>query len=465
MMRLTAGIIATANAVRLDGVEPNAVITDYVTDSREAKPDALFIAIAGARADGHDFAAEVIAAGCAAVLSSRPLGVPAIIVDDPVLALGRLAHWVRTEILDARVVAVTGSAGKTSTKELIAAVLSTAGPTVGAIGSFNTEVGVPLTILRADPTTEFLVLEMGMRGEGQIRYLAELARPDIGVIVNVGSAHLELLGSRENIAHAKGELVRELESDGVAILNGDDPLVRAQAAHCRSAVLTFGRGLECDVRAEDVRIDSHACAAYTLRYRDQAVPVSLAVAGEHFVENSLAAAAVGLALGLDLVAIGAALRAARLQSKWRMEVTELDDHVTVINDSYNANPESTTAALEALVAMSAGRRSIAVLGEMRELGSASAEEHARIGRRVAELGIEHVVCVGAATAPLAEAARAAGADQVVDVVDPAAAIDYLQSALIPGDVLLIKASRGIALDAVAAAVIDSRSIDSRGGAR
>jgi UDP-N-acetylmuramoyl-tripeptide--D-alanyl-D-alanine ligase len=430
---------------------PEDLITDVRTDSREVSAGCLFIAIKGERADGHDFAADVIAAGAKAVLSARVLDQPCIVVDDPVLALGRLARWVRAELLTCSVIGITGSSGKTSTKELIAGLLAVDGPTVCPEGSFNTEVGVPLTILRADETTKYLVLEMGMRGEGQIRYLAEMARPTIGVLVNVGTAHLELLGSREAIARAKGELIEELPPGGFAILNGDDPLIMAKADDTMASVVTFGRSVGCDVRATDVRLDAAARPSFTLTYDHQSEPVTMKVHGEHFVQNALAAASVALALGIRLDVVAAGLRIAGLDSKWRMEVRELGNNVTLVNDSYNANPESMRAALAATASMAAGRRSWAVLGEMRELGESSREEHASLGRAAAAMGIDRLVCIGDALMPTHEAALAAGlkSDLVTSIED---AVSIVTNEAITGDVIVVKASRGIALERVADAL-------------
>lgn len=427
------------------------VISDVRVDSREISTGCLFVAIKGERADGHDFAADVIAAGATAVLSDRVLDQPCIVVDDPVLALGRLAHWVRSTRLTCTVIGVTGSSGKTSTKELIAGLLAVDGPTVCPEGSFNTEVGVPLTILKADESTKYLVLEMGMRGEGQIRYLAEIARPSVGVLVNVGTAHVELLGSREAIARAKGELIEELPPGGFAILNGDDPLILAKADDTKASVLTFGRSLGCDVRATDVRLDAAARPSFTLTYDNASEPVTLKVHGEHFVQNALAAASVALALGISIDVVAAGLRIAGLDSKWRMEVRELGNNITLVNDSYNANPESMRAALAAAASMAAGRRSWAVLGEMRELGETSRAEHESLGRAAAAMGIDRLVCIGDALIPTHEAALAAGlkSDLVTSIDD---AVSIVTTEAITGDVIVVKASRGIALERVADAL-------------
>lgn len=451
MIALTVAQVCEATNGIAHHLALTELIADVRIDSREITADCLFIAIKGERSDGHDFAADVIAAGARAVLSSRELDQPCIVVDDPVLALGRLARWVRTRLLNCTVIGVTGSSGKTSTKELIGGILSADGPTVCPKGSFNTEVGVPLTILNADESTKYLVLEMGMRGEGQIRYLTEIAVPSVGVIVNVGTAHAELLGSREAIARAKGEIVDNLPPDGFAILNGDDPLILAKAKHTKANVVRFGRGVDCEVRATDVRLDAAARPSFTLTHRDESVAVTLKVHGEHFVQNALAAAAVALSLGIHIDVVAAELRIAGLDSKWRMEVHELGNHITLVNDCYNANPESMRAALAATASMAAGRRSWAILGEMRELGETSSIEHESLGRAAAEMGIDRLICIGDALLPTHESALAAGLKSfaVTDIQD---AVSIITTEAIPGDVIVVKASRGIALERVADAL-------------
>jgi UDP-N-acetylmuramoyl-tripeptide--D-alanyl-D-alanine ligase len=445
-----AQVCAATNGVA-HHLAPEEMITDVRTDSREISASCLFVAIKGERADGHDFAADVISAGARAVLSARELDQPCIVVDDPVLALGRLAQWVRRHLLTATVIGITGSSGKTSTKELIAGLLAADGPTVCPDGSFNTEVGVPLTILKADESTKYLVLEMGMRGLGQISYLTEIAEPSVGVLVNVGLAHVELLGSREAIARAKGEIVEGLPADGFAILNGDDPLVVAKGDNTRANVVLFGEGVNCDVRATDIRLDAAARPSFTLTYDNRSEPVTLKVHGEHFVQNALAAASVALSLGIKIDVVAAGLRIAGLDSKWRMEVRELGNNITLVNDTYNANPESMRAALAATASMAAGRRSWAILGEMRELGESSREEHESLGRAAHSMGIDRLVCIGDALIPTHEAALAAGlkSDLVTSLED---AVSIVTNEAITGDVIVVKASRGIALERVADAL-------------
>jgi UDP-N-acetylmuramoyl-tripeptide--D-alanyl-D-alanine ligase len=462
---LTVAALAEAMAGTAHAVDAGTVVSDVVTDSRSVPPRSMFVAIRGERVDGHDFAARAVAAGALVVLADHVIvdaeggALPCIVVPDPVVALGRLAAWVRETRLDCTVVAITGSSGKTSTKDLIAAVLRELGPTVSPVGSFNTEVGLPLTILSAGPDTRYLVLEMGMRGEGHIDYLVRIARPDVGVVINVGSAHLGMLGSREAIARAKGELVAGLGAGSTAILNGDDPLVREMASLSGSAVLTFGESAGCDVRATGIRLDALARPSFTLvdgrPGAGGSADVVLAFSGEHYVSNALAAASVGLSVGATLDQVAAGLAAARPTSRWRMEVSTAPAGYTVVNDAYNANPESMRAALKSLAAMADGRRTWAVLGEMLELGPDSMAEHDAIGRLAVRLDISKLVCVGAGTRVMFLAASNEGSwnDESVHVPDVDAAIALLRAELGPDDVVLVKASRGIGLERVAEALL------------
>jgi UDP-N-acetylmuramoyl-tripeptide--D-alanyl-D-alanine ligase len=461
---LTVGEIAAATSGTLRAIAPDTVVTGVCVDSRAVTPGAMFVAIAGERVDGHAFAEDVIAAGAVVVLAARDLdasdgtALPAIVVDDPVAALGRLAAWVRRERLTCTVVAITGSSGKTTTKDLVAAMLSGVGPTVSAVGSFNTEVGLPLTILSADADTRFLVLEMGMRGPGHISYLVDVARPDVGAVINVGSAHLGMLGSREAIAAAKSEIVAGLAPDAVAVLNGDDPLVRAMSQVTPARVVTFGESPACDVRATDISLDEAARPSFNLvDERSGALEqVALHLSGEHYVANALAAAAIGLAVGATLSQVATGLAAAESVSRWRMEVRTAPGGFTVVNDAYNANPESMRAALKTLAAMGRGHRTWAVLGEMRELGPAAMEEHDAIGRLAVRLDISRLVCVGEGTRVMHLGASNEGSwgDESVHVDDIDAAIALLREQVRPGDVVLVKASRSIGLERIAEALLE-----------
>jgi UDP-N-acetylmuramoyl-tripeptide--D-alanyl-D-alanine ligase len=441
--RLAGGALVGADAAAL-------VSGPVVVDSRAVVPGALFVAIKGERVDGHDYAAAAVEAGAVAVLADRALpGLASIVVAQPVPALGLLARGVLDRLPGVRVVGLTGSSGKTSTKDLVATLLSSAGETVAPPGSYNTEIGLPLTVLQAGTGTAFLVLELGARGIGHIRYLTSIAPPQVGVVLNVGSAHLGEFGSREAIATAKGELVEALPAGGLAVLSADDALVAAMAGRTAARVVTFGLSPAADVRAEELTMASGR-AGFRLVAPQGAAPVRLRLVGEHQVQNALAAAAVALDAGLGTSEVAGLLSAAEPRSRWRMEVTERADGVTVVNDAYNANPESMRAALRALVAIAGGRRSWAVLGEMRELGAAADAEHGAIGRLAAELGIDRVVVVG----PLGAAIHGAGSSSSVMVADIAAALDLLRAELEPGDVVLVKASRAAGLERVAGALLE-----------
>ncbi|MGX1130057.1 UDP-N-acetylmuramoyl-tripeptide--D-alanyl-D-alanine ligase [Streptomyces glaucescens] len=438
--------------------DPSVMVTGpVVRDSREVEPGALFAAFVGERVDGHDFAPQVVAAGAAAVLGSRPCGVPAIVVDDVQAALGALArHVVRK--LGTTLVALTGSAGKTSTKDLIAQVLRRKAPTVFTPGSLNNEIGLPLTALSATEETRFLVLEMGARGIGHIRYLTELTPPKIGLVLNVGSAHIGEFGGREQIAQAKGELVEALPEDGTAVLNADDPFVRAMASRTKAKVLFFGESDEADVRAENVRLTDTGQPSFTLHTPSGCSDVTMRLYGEHHVSNALAAAAVAHELGMSAEEIATALSEAGSLSRWRMEVTERPDGVTVVNDAYNANPESMKAALRALAAMGKGRRTWAVLGKMAELGDEALAEHDAVGRLAVRLNVSKLVAVGgreAAWLQLGAYNEGSWGEESVHVSDAQAAVDLLRSELRPGDVVLVKASRSVGLESVAQALLET----------
>ncbi|GAA3780701.1 UDP-N-acetylmuramoyl-tripeptide--D-alanyl-D-alanine ligase [Streptomyces chiangmaiensis] len=462
MIALSLAEIATVVGGQMHDIpDPSVqVAAPVVRDSREVEPGGLFVAFVGERVDGHDFAPAVIEAGAAAVLASRPVGVPAIVVDDVQAALGALArHVVRR--LGATLVALTGSAGKTSTKDLIAQVLQRKAPTVWTPGSLNNEIGLPLTALGATEETRFLVLEMGARGIGHIRYLAGLTPPRIGLVLNVGTAHIGEFGGREQIALAKGELVESLPSKdegGVAVLNADDPLVRAMASRTPAKVVLFGESDEADVRAENVRLTVSGQPAFSLHTPSGCSDVTMRLYGEHHVSNALAAAAVAHELGMSAEEIATALSEAGTLSRWRMEVTERPDGVTVVNDAYNANPESMRAALRTLVAMGKGRRTWAVLGKMAELGDEALAEHDAVGRLAVRLNVSKLVAVGGREASwlqLGAYNEGSWGEESVHVSDAQAAVDLLRSELRPGDVVLVKASRSVGLESVAQALLET----------
>ncbi|MFH9857753.1 UDP-N-acetylmuramoyl-tripeptide--D-alanyl-D-alanine ligase [Streptomyces sp. NPDC017202] len=461
-----AEIAAVVGGQTYDIPDPSAQVTGpVVRDSREVEPGSLFVAFVGERADGHDYARAVVEAGAAAVLASRPVGVPAIVVDDVQAALGALARHVVRE-LGTTLVALTGSAGKTSTKDLIAQVLRRKAPTVFTPGSLNNEIGLPLTALSATEETRFLVLEMGARGIGHIRYLTGLTPPRIGLVLNVGTAHIGEFGGREQIAQAKGELVESLppaSGGGVAVLNADDPLVRAMASRTKAKVVLFGESDEADVRAENVRLTDTGQPAFRLHTPSGASDVTMRLYGEHHVSNALAAAAVAHELGMSAEEIATALSEADSLSRWRMEVTERPDGVTIVNDAYNANPESMRAALRALAAMgkasqAKGGRTWAVLGKMAELGDEALAEHDAVGRLAVRLNVGKLVAVGgreAAWLQLGAYNEGSWGEESVHVSDAQAAVDLLRSELRPGDVVLVKASRSVGLESVAQALLET----------
>ena len=468
MIALALGEIAGIVGGTLTGADPAAVVTGTVEfDSRQVGPGGLFLALAGERVDGHDFTARAVAAGAVASIVTRPVDGPSILVADGFAALAALATAVLRRLPDLTVVGVTGSSGKTSTKDVLAQLLARLGPTVAPPGSFNNELGHPYTVLRATTETRYLVLENSARGIGHIRYLTQIAPPRIGVVLNVGSAHLGEFGSREAIAQAKGELVEALPADGVAVLNADDRLVAAMAERTTARIVTVGLGRAADVRAADVTLDDLGRASFRLLAGGADEPVSLRLVGEHHVGNTLAAAAVALELGMAPAEVAAALSEATPVSRWRMELTERADGVLVINDAYNANPESMRAALKTLASVGRGRagRSFAVLGPMAELGDDAREEHDALGRLAVRLDIARVVAVGDAARPIQHGAALEGSwnGEASWVPDVDAAIAVLREELRPGDVVLVKASRAASLERVALAVADDAGGAGHGG--
>jgi UDP-N-acetylmuramoyl-tripeptide--D-alanyl-D-alanine ligase len=460
MIPLSAAEIATITSGDILGNGNIQVTGPVVIDSRQAVPGALFAALPGEHVDGHDYAAAAAAKGAAAVLAARPVpeaGAPVIVVPDVTVALGMLARAVLGRLPGATVVGITGSSGKTSTKDLTAQVIERLGPTIAPAGSLNNEIGLPLTVLRADETTRYLVLEMSARGIGHISYLTGIAPPKIGAVLNVGRAHAGEFGSIDAVAKAKGELVEALpagDAGGVAVLNADDPNVAAMAARTRARVVTTSvdPGCDSDFKATGAALDDLGRASFTLHTRAGTAPVTLTLHGGHHMANALAAAAVAAELGMDVQAIADALTAATARSKKRMELHERPDGVLVVNDAYNANPDSTRAAIDALRHLtSGGRRGLAVLGYMAELGDIATESHEEAGRLAARAGTAVIVAVGAGAGPVLDGARATDGWQgeAIAVPDPEAAVAALQSRLRPGDVVLVKASKSAGLWEVA----------------
>jgi UDP-N-acetylmuramoyl-tripeptide--D-alanyl-D-alanine ligase len=458
---LSLAQIAEITAGELYG-DPAAMVTGAVViDSRRAEPGGLFAAVAGERSDGHDFAAAAVAAGAAAVLATRPVPVPSVIVADIPAALGALARLVADSLPLTQIAGITGSSGKTSTKDLAAQLVERLGPTIAPAGSFNNEFGHPLTVLRADFATRYLVLELSARGPGHIAYLCRVAPPRYGVVLNVGRAHAGEFGGLDQVAQAKGELVEALPPasgasgavGGVAILNADDPRVLAMAARTQARIVTFGvQAPDATVLATDVRLDELGRPSFMLRTPEGSAPVTLRLHGAHNVPNALAASALAREFGLDLAGIADGLGAAVARSRWRMEVRQRADGVTVINDAYNANPESVRAALDALRHLARDGRGFAVLGHMAELGDTSRASHEEIGQSAAEAGLAGLIAVGAEAGPILSGARRVPSwpGEALAVPDGAAALAVLADRLKPGDVVLVKASRAARLEGIAA---------------
>lgn len=444
MRPLTAQWIANAVAGELVG-DVDAVVTSVVKDSREVTPGAMYVAFVGEHVDGHDYADAALAQGAAVCLTTLPVAAPHILVDDAAVALGSLARaylaLLRAEgELD--VIAITGSNGKTTTKDLLAQMLP---DSVAPEGSYNNEIGLPLTVLRADADTRHLILEMGASGPGHISYLTRIAPPDIAAVLMVGTAHAAGYAEADGIARAKEEIVAGLLPHGVAILNADDAAVAAMAARAPAAV-TFGQGADAHVRASEVTVE-RGRASFTVHAGGESAAVELRLVGEHHVTNALAAIAIALQSGLELAQAAAGVSAAEPVSRHRMAVTERPDGVTIIDDSYNASPESMRAALRALVDVADGARSFAVVGAMLEMGEASAAAHADVGHLAVRLGVDHLVVVGEDAKPAFDAAVREGSwgDEAVFVYTIGEAREYLAGNLAAGDVVLIKASHGTGL--------------------
>jgi UDP-N-acetylmuramoyl-tripeptide--D-alanyl-D-alanine ligase len=449
---LTLARIAEITGGRLHG-DPAAVVTgEVVIDSRRAGPDGLFAAVAGERADGHDFVSAAVAAGAVAVLATRPVPVPSVLVTDVPAALAALARATADSLPAVAIAGITGSSGKTTTKDLAAQLIERLGPTIAPAGSFNNEFGHPLTVLRADASTRYLVLELSARGPGHIAYLCGIAPPRYGAVLNVGHAHAGEFGGLDQVAQAKGELVEALPADGVAILNADDPRVLAMAARTAARVVTFGvHDRAASVRAAGVRLDEAGRPSFTLLTPDGPAPVTLRLHGAHIVPNALAAAALAGELGLGLADIADGLSAAVARSRWRMEVHRRGDGVTVINDAYNANPESVRAALQTLSHLARDGRAFAILGHMAELGDISRASHEDVGEFAARAELAGLIAVGEEAAPMLAGARRVRSwtGEALAVPDGAAALDALANQLKPGDVVLVKASRAAHLEGVA----------------
>lgn len=458
MIGMTATEVAAAVSGKLSGLAPEDISSARKvsglaqTDSREVQPGDVFFARQGEVSDGHLFAAQAVERGAELLVVERelPLGVPQVVVSDATIALGMLAQEnIRRAQADGRltVVGVTGSNGKTTTKNLIEAMAETLGPTVANIKSFNNEVGSPITMLRVAEDTLTLISEMGANSEGDVAKLVEMARPHIGVVLSVGLAHAGGFGGIEATFRAKSEMVRDLPHTAVAVLNRDDPWVSRMADYTEARIVWFGQRSDADVRASDIEASATG-TSFTLHLGGESLPVSFRVLGEHHVANAMAAAAVGLELGLTPAQIVDSLESTTLAAPGRMQVLPARDGITVINDAYNASPDSMSAALKTLAQIARpGARTVAVLGAMSELGELAGEEHDRIGLLVVRLGVSELVVVGKEARRLHISAINEGSwdGESVFFEDHDEALAYLLQTAQPDDTILLKSSNAVGL--------------------
>lgn len=466
MLTATCEMISAVTGAQHVAGEPQTVGNDVSIDSREIQPGAIFIALPGERTDGHDHVLAAIDAGARIIVMSREMGeVPGLqerterdgicVLTTPSTseALAQLAAWHRLR-LHAHVVGITGSTGKTTTKDFLNAVLRPRFRVVATAGNRNNDLGVPLTLLRAGADTDVLVVEMGMRGLGQIAFLADIARPEIGLVTNVGTSHIELLGTQDAVAAAKGELVRAIDADGAVFLNADDGYSETLALDSVAPVTMYGTGERANVRAVDIVLDDQSRASFTIIADSSHAQVHLPVPGRHNVYNALAATSVGLRLGLPLAEIADSLSRAEVTSM-RMQMFTTPDDVTVINDAYNANPTSMRAAVETLAGMRATGKRVAVLGDMAELGSLSELAHFQIGENVARLGIDRLIAVGPRATRIADGARAEGmpTESVWTMKDLESAATIIGETVSSGDVVLVKASRVMGLEKLVEGIV------------
>lgn len=430
--------------------DPSATFSQVSTDTRKISPGDLFLALQGERYDAHNFLVQAALAGAGGMVFSRtvelPAGLPAVKVRDTLVALQALALWNR-ERCGVRLVGVTGSTGKTTTKDMIASILSTRLNTLKTAGNFNNEIGLPLTLLAIEPHHEAAVVEMGMRGLGEIDALCRIARPDGAVVTNIGETHLELLGSVSNIASAKGEILDYVPKGGFAVLDAASPYIRREAGRCRGKVVFFGLEQPCDLMAENIRAEnggSHFTTVVAGKKSDYFLPVP----GRHNILNALAAIAVGLEFGLPEKDIAGGLATVEITGM-RQEIAEAGD-VKIINDAYNASPASTRAALQLLKELAGERRRVAVLGDMLELGPRTVPGHRQVGEAAAQLGLERLVTVGDLAASIADGAAAAGMrlERIYRCAGNDEALAVLDGMLREGDVVLVKGSRSMRMERI-----------------
>jgi UDP-N-acetylmuramoyl-tripeptide--D-alanyl-D-alanine ligase len=444
MITLLASQIAAIVGGSLAG-EDVEITAAPVLNSSAATQGSIFLAFSGEKLDGHDFVTDAFSRGSVLAITTKPVKERHILVSDVTAAITALAIFVRSELSTLTIIAITGSQGKTTTKDLLRHMLSQHGPTVAPQGNYNNELGVPLTLLECSSTTKFVIIEMGARHMGDIAHLASIAQPDIAVVLRVGMAHLGEFGSIESIAQTKSELISALKEDGIAILGQYDPHTKAMSSLHKGEVITFGTSHSDVVRATEIEM-REGRPHFDLVTPEGRAAVGLRIVGEHQVANALACAAVGTALKFSLDSIASALSTATIESKWRMEIKEFCE-VVLINDSYNASPDAMEAALKTLLlfAQERGGQSWAFLGKMAELGESSEIAHQRIGTLTHELGIDHLVAVDA---PEYLSGNSQGTSTAIHLCTREEAV-VLAEQIEPGDVILVKASRSEAFEILA----------------
>jgi UDP-N-acetylmuramoyl-tripeptide--D-alanyl-D-alanine ligase len=468
MIPLTLEEISVAiNAATLNFDSNLQVTGKVVLDSRKVSPGDLFVAINGEKVDGHDFCHEAIKKGAIAVISSKELvGIPTLLVkegnaasknvDQPtVIALGKLASYLLMKLPNIFKIAVTGSSGKTTTKDLLFDLGNLIGPTVAPVGSYNNEIGMPQTILECDEKTKVLILEMGAREVGNIKKLCQIAKPDTSILLNIGSAHIEIFGSRELILKTKSEIIECLNAEDVAVLNHEDETFSKQKT--KAKVVSFGLS-GADVSAKNVVLNDKAQASYELEFEGKVSQVNLKLVGAHQVSNSLAAAAVFLKKGLDIDLVAKTLSNSVAKSKWRMQVEVNSKNVTVINDSYNANPESMKAAIRTLKQAGADKKTFIIVGEMLELGSDSKQMHEEVADLIQKLDVKKTLVVGNGAKIVSDyLSNNAYKGRLEFCMDIDSAISKTKEMVEINDVVLVKASRAIGLERVANALMNDFS--------
>ena len=466
MIKLTLKEIAHVINGKIEDSYSKVVVTGNVEiDSRKIKPGDLFFAINGQKVNGADFAQQAINNGAVGIVCEKQISnLPCIVLEDgvvgskdetqsSVVALSKLAKYVLEKLPNIKRIALTGSSGKTTTKDLISDLAELIGPTVAPEGSFNNEIGLPITILKCDENTKILVSEMGARRIGNIKQLCDIVKPDISIVLNIGTAHIEIFGSKENILKAKSEIISTLGTNEFAILNKDDETFEKLKSLTKAKILSFGTK-DADVYATDIQLDNDGCASFELNYKQEKSQVKLKLVGQHQVSNSLAAAAALLCLGVSVEKIAQKLSNSIPKSKLRMQVEKSSNGIEVINDTYNANPESVIAALEILKFKSQGRNTWAILGEMRELGTDSKFYHELVAQKIIDLEINNTLVIGQGAKYIYDylminsyRGSVTYADDIFD------AFKICKVLLQNKDLILVKASRSIGLERVAQVIV------------